>query len=141
MPSSASSGRIVLGLAALLVIGAVGVVFYSVGRWKSTFSGSIVAVQSPEPLSPPAPAAYSETESATPFLLDQPSASATTTPRDTAASGTIDVKKLRVDLEKAGMDPALLKQVSDQQLLELYSQFVAQTGSAENSKSQAPNNK
>ena len=127
MRSSASSGRIVLALAALLVIGAVGVVFYSFGRWQKTFSGSIVAVQSPErtpqPLSPASP----EAEPTIPFILGQPSANAI--PQTPSSGGTptpVDVKKLRADLEKAGMDPALLKQVNDQKLLELYSQFTAQ---------------
>jgi len=138
MGSSASSGRIVLALAALLVLGAVGVVFYSVTQWQTTFSGSIVAVKSPEPTLQQPPSASPEAESSTPFLFDQPSANATTgAPQGSASRTPVDVKKLRADLEKAGMDTALLKQVSDQKLLELYRQFTAQqTEGSSNNKAQ-----
>ncbi len=127
MRSSASSGRIVLALAALLVLGAVGVVFYSVARWQKTFSGSIVAVKSPEPTLQLLPPASPEAESSAPFLLDQPSANAATgNPQNIAPTTPVDAKTLRAELQKTGMDPALLKQVSDLQLVEMYRQFTAQ---------------
>jgi len=92
-------------LALLLVVGAMGVVFYSIGQWKQTFSQSIVPI--------------STTVNATAEPKAIPVAPSTNPSSDIP----LDIKQIRAGLLNAGVDAKMLEQVNDEQLRTLYQQF------------------